>query len=93
MLSADWPVPGFWVALSIGVLVFGSVMVAFRRVFSTDDRVVLKSGALFAGAAGVLTTLYLLERPDILDRYALQIVLALLGLVLAFIALLRRHVR
>jgi hypothetical protein len=75
------------------VLVFASTYIAFCKAFPEADGSQRKAGAVFAGAAGFLVTAFLLENPDLLDRYSLEIVVGLLGILLAFIAFLRRVFR
>ncbi len=73
-------------ALLIGLMVAVVIVVAAQRA-SLPVRVV----RVFAMLGGLLTYIVLLENPALLAQYATEIVVALLGLLLAFIAFLRRR--
>jgi hypothetical protein len=77
-------------ALGLGVLVLAAVYLTLGRVFSFKDPNVRKAAGLFAGSAGLVTTLFLYDNPDVLYDKSEYIVLALIGLVVALIATLRR---
>lgn len=83
-------IPGFWQALAMGVLVLSSTFIALRVAFPTGSRPVRRASAVFAGAAGFLVSVYLLENPALLEHYVLEIVIGLLSVVMVFIAVLRR---
>ncbi|MBN1483897.1 MAG: hypothetical protein JXA37_04180 [Chloroflexia bacterium] len=80
----------FWLALLIGILVLADVYLLLELALGFPSAQARKAGGIFAGAAGILTTLYLLQSPALLHRLVQEIVLALAGLLLATIALLRR---
>lgn len=72
-------------ALIIGLLVSVALVVGAQRA-ALPVRVV----RVLALLGGLLTYIVMLENPDLLERYATQITIALVGLVLALIAFLRR---
>ena len=83
----------FWMSLLIGVLVLSNVYLLLELALGFPSAQARKAGGVFAGAAGVLTTLFLLQNPEFLGRLAAQLVIGLTGLVLATLALLRRKVK
>jgi hypothetical protein len=83
----------FWKALAIGILVLASTLIALRLTFPMDDRVMRRTSPVFAGAAGFLTIIYLLDNPALLERYTLQFVIGFLSIVMALTVLLRRVFR
>ena len=85
--------PGLWESIAIGVLVLATTFMALRFAFPANDTQMLKTSGVFAGAAGLLVTLFLLRNPAVLERYSREIVIGLLGILLVFIAFLRRVLR
>jgi ABC-type sulfate transport system permease component len=80
------------VSLGIGLLVMCAVYVGLRRAFGGKDSTVRRAIAVFSAVAGIVVTLFLREHPDLLEQQGTKIVLALIGVVLAFIAASRRNV-
>jgi drug/metabolite transporter (DMT)-like permease len=80
------------VSLGIGLLVMCAVYVGLRRAFGSKDPTVRRAVAIFSAVAGIVVTLFLREHPDLLEQQGTKIVLALIGVVLAFIATSRRNV-
>jgi len=76
-------------AILIGVLVTASVYLCLGPLLRRDWPSARRALGLFAGAGGILTTLYLLENPSLLGEYVHLIVLGLLGVVLGLIGLAR----
>jgi len=85
--------PRLWEAIAIGILVLTSTFIAFRLAFPKNDRVLRRASVVFAGVSGFLVSLYLFENPALLERYALEIVIGLLSIVVVLIAFLRRMFR
>ena len=83
----------FWMSLLIGVLVLSNVYLLLELTLGFPSPQARKAGGVFAGAAGVLTTLFLLQNPGFLSELATELVIGLTGLVLATLALLRRRVK
>ena len=82
----------FVLSLGIGLLVMCAVYVGLRRAFSSRDPTVRRAVAAFSAVAGIVVTLFLREHPDLLEQQGIKIVLALIGVVLAFIAVSGRNV-
>jgi hypothetical protein len=80
----------FLLSIGIGVLVTCAVYVGLRRALGAD-RTVRRAVAVFAAAGGIVVTLFLRQRPALLEEQGAKIVLALIGVVLALIATARRH--
>ena len=93
MHDATWLTSDFFIALLIGILVLANIYLLLERVVGFRSSHARKAGGVFSGAAGMLTTFILLENQDLLNSLAMEIVLALVGLVLTTIALLRRKTR
>lgn len=79
------------IALFIGLMVTVVIVIAFDRGLGAGSRSMARARNVFAFLGGFLTYLVLLENPALLDQYATEIVIALIGLVLAFVAFLRRQ--
>lgn len=77
-------------ALLIGIMVTGAVFVALQSVFGNGARRAL---GIFAGAAGLLTTLWLQENPAALREYSAEIVAAAIAVVLAFLAIAKKSTK
>ena len=79
--------------LLIGVMVTAALYIGLRLGLSHKFVSIKRAVAVFAAIAGLLTTFFLIENPDLLADYSARIVLAGLGVVLALIALARRSIR
>lgn len=82
----------FLVALLIGIIVVADLYLLLERVLGFQSPQARKAVGIFAGAAGVLTTLFLRENPQLLHEVSTKLVLALVALLLATLALLRRRI-
>ena len=80
----------FLLALSIGVLAMCAVYIGLRKVLGGGERTVQRATAVFAAVSGILVTLFLRDRPALLEEQGTRIVVALVGVVIALIALARR---
>ena len=80
----------FFLSLGIGLLVMCAVYIGLRRAFGGGDRSIRRAAAVFSAVAGIVVTLFLREHPDLLEQQGTKIVLALIGVVLALIATIRR---
>lgn len=80
----------FLLPLGIGLLVMCAVYIGLRRAFGSGDPTVRRAAAVFSAVAGIVVTLFLREHPDLLKQQGTKIVLALIGVVLALIATIRR---
>lgn len=92
MNSPTWLNTDFLMALLVGVLVLADVYLLLERVIGFRSPQARRAGGVFAGAAGMLTTLFFLQNPEFLHSVAHRLVFGLLGLLLATIALLRRRI-
>ena len=79
-------------ALLIGILVTADVYLLLERVLAFRSSHARRAGGIFAGAAGVLTTLFLSENPQLLQEVSGKLVLGLIGLLVATTALLRKRI-
>lgn len=79
-------------ALLIGITIMLSLYVILARLLDSGDRSVKKALAIFCGAIGLLSALWLQENQSILREYSGKIVLAGLGVVLALLAYARNNV-
>jgi hypothetical protein len=75
--------------LLVGILVMLAVYIGLQRALAGSVGT-KRAAALFAAAAGLLTTLWLRENPDVLARYSAEIVIAGIAVVLALLALARK---
>jgi hypothetical protein len=73
-------------------LVLAAVYIGLRPAFGREDVTVKKAIGVFAGGAGFLTTWFLYQNPALLHKYTGEIVVALIGVVLALIAFTRKGV-
>lgn len=78
-------------ALLLGVMVLADVYLLLDQVFKFNTLSSRRAAGIFAGAAGLATTLYLLGNPAFLQELVAKVVLALAGLLLATLALLRKR--
>lgn len=85
MMNSD-----FTLSLGIGLLVMLAIYIGLRRALGQNDLTIRRAMAVFSTVAGVMVTLYLFDRPAALEEQAGKIVLALVGVVLALIAVARR---
>ena len=76
-------------ALAIGVLVLGAVYLTLDQVFPNREPGIRKAKGVFAGAAGFLVTMYLLQNPPFLQEVSRQLVLQAVAIVFALLLLLR----
>jgi hypothetical protein len=83
----------FVMALAIGLMVLGAIYLALDLVFPSHDASVRKTKGVFAGAAGLLVTLYLWQDPQLLQEVSRRLVWQSLAVVLALLALLRGVIR
>ena len=86
MTSSDFLLP-----LGIGLLVMCAVYIGLRQGFDSRDPTIRRAVAVFSVVAGIMVTLFLREHPDLLEQQLTTIVLALIGVLLAFIATIRRR--
>ena len=77
-------------SLLIGIMVMLAIYLALSRVMDYSHSTIKKASAIFSGVAGLLSTFWLRENPDILGDYTQQIVLAGLAVVIALLAFLRK---
>ena len=77
-------------SLLIGIMVTGAIFVVLQNVFGSGAR---KALGIFAGAAGLLTTLWLQENPMALREYSAEIAVAAIGVVLALLAFARNSLK
>ncbi len=68
--------------LLIGVMVTVALYIALHNAFPQSAKRAL---GIFVGACGMLTTFWLLENPLALREHSSQIVVAAIGVVLAFL--------
>ena len=86
MTSSDFLLP-----LGIGLLVMCAVYIGLRQGFGNRDPAIRRAVAVFSVVAGITVTLFLRQHPDLLEQQLITIELALIGVVLALIATIRRR--
>jgi hypothetical protein len=69
-------------SLLIGIMVMLSIFLSLSRAFDIRNKAIKKALALFSAAAGILTTFWLQDHPDVLRDYSEKIVLAGLAVVI-----------
>ncbi len=79
-------------ALAVGILVMLALYLSLSRIFDQTDRSVKKSLALFGAGVGILTTLWLNQHPDILEKYVSEIVGAGIAVVLTLLIFARKSI-
>lgn len=79
-------------ALIVGVLVMLALYLTLMRTFESGGYSARKSLALFCAGAGILTTLWLNQHPDILEKYVSEIVGAGIAVVLALLIFARKSI-
>ncbi|HUW14358.1 MAG TPA: hypothetical protein VM537_31840 [Anaerolineae bacterium] len=90
MDSGSWVTTDFVTASLIGVLVLADIYMLQERIFGFPSPQARRAGGVFAGAAGMLTTLYLLQDPELLQGVFARLAVGFLGVVLATVLVLRR---
>lgn len=91
MSNPKWLGGNSLLALLIGVLVLANTYLLLERVLGLSSSQARQAGGVFAGAAGLLTALFLMSNPGLLQQVSTELVLGLIGLLLAMIALLKRR--
>ena len=81
----------FLPSLIIGVLCLLAIFLILDQAGMTRTHGGRRASGLFAGAAGLLVTLYLQEHPDLLAQTNERTVIAILGILAAFLAALRNR--
>lgn len=80
-------------SLLIGVLVMLAIYLTLSRVIDIGNISVKKSLALFSAGIGILTTFWLEANPSLMRDYTEKIVIAGLGILLAFLAFARNSLK
>ncbi len=79
--------------LLIGVMVTAAIYTGLRLGLSDNFSSIRRAVAIFAAAAGLLTTFWLLGNPAFLAEYSARIVLAGLAVVLSLLALAKQVIK
>jgi len=69
----------FCLSLGIGLLVTCAVYIGLRRAFGGRDLTIRRAVAVFSAVAGIVVTLVLRERPDLLEEQSTRVVVALIA--------------
>jgi len=80
----------FVLALSIGLLVTCVVYIGLQKAFGEGNPSSRRTVAVFSAVADIMVTLLLREHRDLLRQQSTKIVLAIVGVVLAFITFIKR---
>ena len=83
----------FVLALCIGLLVECAVYIGLRRALGGKDVTIRRTTAVFSAVAGIVVALFLWKNPSLLEQQSTKIVLALVGVVLTLIAVIRLSLR
>lgn len=77
-------------ALLIGLMVTMAMYIGLQKAFHDTFELSRRAIGIFAGAGGLLTTLWLMQNPQALESYSTQIITASVAVVLALLAVARR---
>lgn len=85
--------PDLFMALAIGLMVFGALYLALDVAFPGRDGAMRKAKIIFAGAGYLVVTITLWQDPGLLHQVAGQLTWELMLVVIAMLALLRAVLR
>ena len=82
----------FFLSIGIGVLVMCAAYFGLRLTLGTESRTLGRTMAVFSAVAGIVVTLVLRQDAGLLRQQGTRIALALIGVLVAVIAVVRRRV-